>query len=603
MLRTKALAALLAAVAIAVLNGCALEEPVETRIEYFMADHASIPRGTEVTLAWNATNPGAHPERPSCSIARRLDGRVTEDPVEVACRAGLVEVPEAPADAAFVRYQLNVLKRSFTAGDAYLTRAITVVFDGDTPRVVAVGIDQPDATLLVGETVTITATVEVEGDASRSVVWSSSDSDIASIDALGRLQGHAPGTSTIRATSSADDTKFDTVVATVVPAPGSVLWAQQVGSALSDVPNDVALDQAGNALIVGHTSGDLGGTNLGSTDAFVLKLDPNGGTLWTRQIGTSSSDAAYAVATDGAGNVTVAGSTGGNLVGSNLGESDAFVTVVAADGRSLWTRQFGTEAADLARGVATDGAGNVIVVGSTGGDLASANAGGTDAFVRKYDAQGGELWTRQFGTDEADDATDVATDAYGNVLVVGVTSGDLAASNAGGSDVFLRLYDPTGHLIWAQQYGSAAADEANRVATTGSAIAIVGTTWHSEGFPDAFVWVVDLDGSVLWTRQIGTEGIDLGLAVAFDADGNVVVGGRTSGILGATPGGGWDGFVRTFDGYGEVLWTRQVGTFQSDYVAGVAVRPSGHIVTTGSTKGDFGGQVGYEDVFVLEISP
>src|SRR2546421_743861 len=76
-----------------------------------------------------------------------------------------------------------------------------------------------------------------------------------------------------------------------------------------------------------------------------------------------------------------------------------------------WIQQFGTSASDFAMSVATDG-GDVYVVGSTTGVLTSAdgqvqtNANPNqdpkkptrDAFIRKYDSAGHEGWKREVGT-------------------------------------------------------------------------------------------------------------------------------------------------------------------------------------------------------------
>ena len=54
-------------------------------------------------------------------------------------------------------------------------------------------------------------------------------------------------------------------------------------------------------------------------------------------------------------------------------------------------------------GVTTDGSGNVFVAGRTRGALLSdvlpppKSEGSYDAYVRKYDSAGTELWTRQLG--------------------------------------------------------------------------------------------------------------------------------------------------------------------------------------------------------------
>jgi hypothetical protein len=56
-----------------------------------------------------------------------------------------------------------------------------------------------------------------------------------------------------------------------------------------------------------------------------------------------------------------------------------------------------------------------------------------DAFVRKYDAAGAEVWTRQFGTANDDIAWSVSVGSDGSVLVAGYTFGTLPGqSSAGG---------------------------------------------------------------------------------------------------------------------------------------------------------------------------
>ena len=103
------------------------------------------------------------------------------------------------------------------------------------------------------------------------------------------------------------------------------------------------------------------------------------------------------------------------------------VTILLFAGGLLWPwsvllaqeivviRQFGTTAEDMARRVAVDGTGNVYVAGHTDGALpAQTSAGGTDAFVRKYNASLNLVWTRQFGTQGFDEAPDVAADGAGD---------------------------------------------------------------------------------------------------------------------------------------------------------------------------------------------
>jgi hypothetical protein len=115
------------------------------------------------------------------------------------------------------------------------------------------------------------------------------------------------------------------------------------------------------------------------------------------------------------------------------------ISAQAAWGQDIeWIRQFGTSDWDSAGGVAVDTSG-VYVTGGTDGALpGQTSSGDYDAFVRKYDGSGNELWTRQFGSSYVDRARGVAVDGSGNAYVAGGTNDALPGqSSSGGLDAFL----------------------------------------------------------------------------------------------------------------------------------------------------------------------
>jgi len=242
-------------------------------------------------------------------------------------------------------------------------------------------------------------------------------------------------------------------------------WIRQFGAAGPAFEFASAVDADGNIYVTGLTDGTLPGqTSVGEVDAFVRKYDAEGNELWTRQFGTSSFDVAFGVAAD-AGGVYVAGRTFGTLPGqTSAGLHDAFVRKYDSEGNELWTRQFGSSSTDTASGVAAD-VGGVYVAGSSEGTLpGQTSAGSTDVFVRKYDAEGNELWTRQFGTSSSDLALGVAADA-GGVYVAGWTGGTLLGqTSAGDYDAFVRKYDSEGNELWTRQFGTSSSDGSRGVA-------------------------------------------------------------------------------------------------------------------------------------------
>ena len=124
------------------------------------------------------------------------------------------------------------------------------------------------------------------------------------------------------------------------------------------------------------------------SDAFVIKFNSSGTKQWTKKLGTWQNDLANGVATDPSGNVYVTGGTYGGLDGNtNAGNSDLFVVKYNSSGTKQWTKQLGSSSRDYDYGVATDSSGNVS--GDTYGGLDNnTNAGYNDLFVVKYNSSG-----------------------------------------------------------------------------------------------------------------------------------------------------------------------------------------------------------------------
>jgi hypothetical protein len=401
-------------------------------------------------------------------------------------------------------------------------------------------------------------------------------------------------------------------------ASGTELWTRQFGVAGvgADQASGVAVDSSG-VYVVGVTQGALPGQTITVTNAYLRKFDTSGSEVWHRQFTSLFPATDIARAVDADGNVYVAGKIGGVPQGY---PSDAFVSKYDDAGNLLWTRQFGgsnfccSPAEDVVNGIAVDASG-VYVAGSTDGLLpgqTSSGASQLDAFVRKYDTDGNELWTRQFGTGFAESAVAIAMDASGGVYVAGNTNGRIPNQtggfepSAGGVDVFVRKYDPAGNALWTRQFGSAGADQVSGVAANASGeVYVTGDTSGalpgqiSAGGQDAFVRKYNAIGTVIWTSQFGTAAADRATGIAADGS-DVYASGFTAGAFaGQTSAGSDDAFIRKYNTNGSEVWTRQFGSAGADQANGVAVGGSG-IYLAGQTGGVLPGQssAGGQDAFV-----
>ncbi len=171
---------------------------------------------------------------------------------------------------------------------------------------------------------------------------------------------------------------------------------------------------------------------------FLTKYDTVGNKLWTKQQGTTGSECGNGVSVDICGNAYVTGRTKGGLDGNaSAGGDDMFLTKYNTVGTKLWTRQLGTASTDGGYGVSVDGVGNAYVTGYTLGDIdGNTNAGSMDMFLTKYDTAGAKLWTQQLGSVNFDEGRSVSVDGNGNAYVTGVTYGGLDGNTSEGHYAF-----------------------------------------------------------------------------------------------------------------------------------------------------------------------
>ena len=210
---------------------------------------------------------------------------------------------------------------------------------------------------------------------------------------------------------------------------GVELWTEfHAGAANNtDFASGVAVDGAGNILVVGREFVDLEGFNI-----WVQQYAADGTPGWSETLdgGFAGIDWANAVAFDDAGEAVVVG-----RIETGSGHSDAWLRKYTTDGAEVWTQTYAGELgqSDEAVAVAIAATGEIAVAGTT--EVAGQER---DIFVNKRSPGGDELWTRTHGTIHDDGAGDVAFTADGSVIVIG-TEVLVPSTN---SDVWLRKYSP-----------------------------------------------------------------------------------------------------------------------------------------------------------------
>jgi hypothetical protein len=312
----------------------------------------------------------------------------------------------------------------------------------------------------------------------------------------------------------------------------------------------------------------------------------------------------------------------GSLLSYNIG---VFTGILTIDPTLSWATYYGGTSGDYGYGVATDGGGNVYITGQTNsisgivtsGAYQTVYAGGTDAFLSKFNSSGAIQWATYYGGNSGDFGEGIAIDRTGNVYMSGATqstsgiatTGAYQTTYGGGvRDAFLAKFNSAGAIQWATYYGGSGWDDAVCVAADGagdvyitgytpslSAIATPGAYQTiCGGGGDAFLAKFNSSGAIQWATYYGGSGDDGdigGNGVETDCIWNVYITGNTGSTSAiATPGAYQTTygsvFLAKFNSVGAIQWGTYYGGSSGgdNNGAGVATDGSGNVYITGETQ-------------------
>lgn len=395
---------------------------------------------------------------------------------------------------------------------------------------------------------------------------------------------------------------YDAFVARFSADGSSLLWATYVGGTLEDRAFDLDLDDAGRAIVVGHTyssdfpttPGCLDRTLGGSRDAFVFALSPAGNSLaWSTYLGGAGNERAHWVRIDSSGRPVLAGDTGsadfpvtpGAFDTSLGGYQDGYAARLSASGDALlYATYVGGLAYDSVNGVALDSAERVLLTGvTTSSDFPvspsgydTTPGGADDAFILLLDFEGAGLLGGTFlGGTGSDVGFALAVDPAGRIHAAGGTqSADFPSTPGahdrtwnGSDDVWYACLDATlSNLAAATFLGGSGSEFAFSLTIDGSGSPILTGETYSAAFPttadafdrthggerDAFVTRLDPSRATLrWSSFLGGNDYDAGWDLEPLGPERVILTGPTRSLDFPTTAGAFD---RTYNGDQQDVW-------------------------------------------------
>ncbi len=183
-------------------------------------------------------------------------------------------------------------------------------------------------------------------------------------------------------------------------------WRKTYGGQFAEQAESFAETTDGNLIIGGLTE------RIGkSYQAYALKVTTDGDTLWSKDFGGEQWDFCKQVVALSDGGAALFGQT----YSYGNGEGDFYLIRLDSNGDSLWTKTYGGTGLESGESIAVTTDGGFVLAGYT----ESFGAGKTDMYVVRADANGDTLWTKTFGGPEDDFCYSVATTADDGYVLVG----------------------------------------------------------------------------------------------------------------------------------------------------------------------------------------
>jgi len=176
------------------------------------------------------------------------------------------------------------------------------------------------------------------------------------------------------------DADTDYMIALLDARDGRTVWVKNLDLGPNDLAARIACDADDNLTVVG-----LHGENAANPDIVIIKIAPNGDTLWTRRYDSGGSDEPGDIAFDGFGNVIATGT-------ARVGDSVRCVIIeYAPNGDLIRKLAYGTVAQATGRGIFVTKDSEVFIAGSL-----LLQDGKSEILAFQYRPDAVSVWQKQY---------------------------------------------------------------------------------------------------------------------------------------------------------------------------------------------------------------
>ena len=223
-----------------------------------------------------------------------------------------------------------------------------------------------------------------------------------------------------------------------VTSTGEVSWSKLIGGFGHENATAIVQTNTGEYYIGGSSHHNSNGL----FDFYLVKANVNGDTLWTKKYGGQLNDEVTSMRQTSDGSLILCGYTE-RYVHDSI---DMYVVKVNPNGDTLWTKHYGGPLEEVARSIRETSDGGYILTGNS----QSFGIANDNMYVVKLNAAGDTIWTKTYGQpNRYSRGFDIIETIDGGYAITGLIK---TASSNGGFDLYLVKIDLFGNVEWEKEF-------------------------------------------------------------------------------------------------------------------------------------------------------
>jgi hypothetical protein len=358
-------------------------------------------------------------------------------------------------------------------------------------------------------------------------------------------------------------------------------------------------------------------TTYGETEDYTITInDPVvTSSQWNKRFGGNNTDNLTQMIRTSDGGYLLGGYSASPISGDKTqgsqGGNDYWILKTDASGNKQWDKRFGGTGDDVLNTLIATSDGGYLLGGKStsgiSGDKSQGSQGGQDYWIVKVSSTGSKQWDKRFGGSNHEDLRSLRQLSTGEYLLFGSSlsgaGGDKSQASQGANDYWVVKISSSGTKLWDKRFGGSGDDllETSLLNADGSlllggrsASGLSGDkSQASQGGKDYWVVKISATGSKLWDRRFGGSGNDDQFTMLTTSDGNYLLGGfSASGISGdksQSSQGGSDFWIVKINSSGSKLWDKRFGGNLTDELRSMVRTSDGGFLLGGKSDSGISG--------------